>query len=354
MGVGIILLMSGLGIITYTYRNHDHAKESARSEIRYYTCPMHPQIHEEHPGHCPICGMTLVPVYKDVGAPLGAPPLQGQGFTISPERQQFAGIKTTSVIKKEAVKEIRAMGRIAFDPELAVAQKEFLEIAKNVPSLKNAATSRLRLLGMSDDEIKALEKKGKMSSDLYLPQKSDPVWIYANLYQEEMNLVTPGLEAQITLPSNSELSWTGSVKAVDPVVDPTTRTAKARIEVKPGTASLKPNTYVDVSLKIPLGEALLVPKSSVIDTGTRKIVFVVHENQQFESREIQTGPEAGDDFVVKAGLVEGDVVVSAATFLVDSESRLKAAVTTQQTTPACSEGEYWDTGMAMCMPKVGK
>ena len=120
------------------------ADESGSSTISYYTCPMHHQIHSDHPGNCPICGMRLVPVYRDVS---GGQEIEGmqtpkktgvwpairqvlekrQSATISEERQRMIGITTEPVVKKAAIHEIRTLGRVAFDPELVVAQREFVE-----------------------------------------------------------------------------------------------------------------------------------------------------------------------------------------------------------------------------------
>ena len=137
----------------------------------------------------------------------------------------------------------------------------------------------------------------------------------------------PGFPAEISLPAGSEGTFSGTVRAVDPIVDPMTRTARARIEVPGAGGVLRPDTYVNVSLKIDLGEALMIPKSALIDTGTRRVAFVVHEGRRFQSRDVKTGPEAGDDVVILDGIQEGETIVATATFLVDSESQLKAAVT---------------------------
>ena len=83
---------------------------------------------------------------------------------------------------------------------------------------------------------------------------------------------------------------------------------------------------MNVVLQIDLGEQVAIPQSAVIDTGTRKVAFVVHDGEHFQSREIKTGPEAGDDIVVLDGIQEGETVVVSSTFMVDSESQLKAAI----------------------------
>ena len=220
--------------------------------ISHYTCPMHPQIHEDHPGECPICHMKLVPVHKE-GADHKEHSDESPAVKISTERQQLIGVKTTPAERKKVTKEIRTVGRVAFDPDLAIAQREFIEISRNVPSLKKAARSRLRLLGMADQEIDELEKQKKPSASLYLPEEGGSVWIYATLFAHEMDLVKPGLKANIILPSGTQKEFEGIVRAVDPVVDAMTRSVKARIEVPEAGGVLKPETYVNVSLLIDLG-----------------------------------------------------------------------------------------------------
>lgn len=357
LSLALIIFLGGIGLTACTRKAPSGGEvEKGSGEVSHYTCPMHPHIHENTPGECPICHMRLVPVYKEMGtpAPSSEAPSSGSSVTISPERQQLIGIKTEVAQKKLVTKEIRTVGRVAFDPDLAIAQREFLGIIKNVPSLKPAAVSRLKLLGMSDEEILALEKRGRASSELYLPGAGESVWIYATLYQGELEAVKPGLEAAISFPSGSDKTFTGTVRAVDPVINPMTRSARARIEVPMAGGILRPDSFVNVFLKIDLGEAVTIPKSAVINTGTRQVAFVVHEDRNFQSRNIKTGAELGDEVVVLDGIQEGEMLVSSATFLVDSESQLKAAVSGMGAAPSCPEGQAWDTGMNMCMPKTGR
>jgi Cu(I)/Ag(I) efflux system membrane fusion protein len=311
-------------------------KPAKDPRIDHYTCPMHHQIHADHPGNCPICGMQLVPVYAegmepgssggtqiDDAASDSSQDVSGKSVMIGAEGQRAAGVKTAVVSEREAVKTIRTFGRVAFDPDLAVAQTDYVVALNTSPELKSAARRRLKLLGMSETEIARLEKSRKTSSSLYLPDGSSPPWVYATLYEDDVPLVQPGFIAEITVPSLDDRIFTGTVMAIDPIVDAATHTLRARIELKEAGLSLKLGTSVDVVLKIPLGPKVVVPKSALIDTGARRIAYVVKDGTLFTPVNVVTGAELKDDVVVIEGLKAGDVVASRALFLVDSEAQLR-------------------------------
>jgi len=113
--------------------------------------------------------------------------------------------------------------------------------------------------------------------------------------------------------------------AINPVLDPMTRTNQARVEVKNEENKLKPEMFVKARIKISLGEKLAVPETAILDTGIRKIVYVSRENGMLESRDIKTGLKVDGYYEVLEGLDEGDIVVTSGNFLIDSESRLKSA-----------------------------
>lgn len=361
IGILIGTMIAGtVGLIACSHKKPggEAGQKEEKQVIDHYTCPMHPFVHEEKPGSCPICQMKLVPVYKESSPPAPSPapmqergmPPKAEGVRISLERQQLIGVTTGPVEKKIVKKEIRTAGQVAFDPELAIAQREFVEIAKNVPSLKPAATQRLKLLGMSDLEIDKLAKKGRPQTNLYLPEEGESLWVYAPLYEYEIPYVKVGDQATLTGVSLiKELE--GTVRAIDRVIDPMTRSARARIEVPNAGGKVKPQGFLNTSIQVDLGEQLTVPKPAVIDTGSRQIVFVVHDGKNFEAREVKLGPEAGDDRVILEGVKEGEIVATSAAFLIDSESQLKAAVAGMKPIPSCPAGQIWDQGMSMCMSK---
>ena len=109
-------------------------------------------------------------------------------------------------------------------------------------------------------------------------------------------------------------------------MEPGTRTVKVRIEVANGDYALKPDMFADVVLRRELGDALFVPESAVLKPGDRQIVFLDRGDGRLEPREVQTGARVEGGYAVLSGLVEGDKVVTSANFLIDSESSLKAVL----------------------------
>ena len=106
----------------------------------------------------------------------------------------------------------------------------------------------------------------------------------------------------------------------------TTRTARVRLVFSNPNLTLTPGMYVNVILQVPLGNQLVIPVSGVLQSGTRQIVFVDRGAGYLEPRDVQLGPQAGDQYIVLKGLKAGERIVTSANFLVDSESQLQAAI----------------------------
>lgn len=121
-------------------------------------------------------------------------------------------------------------------------------------------------------------------------------------------------------------SFAGRVDQVLPQLDTTTRTARVRLVFANLGLKLMPGMFVNVALKVPLGRQLVIPASAVLQSGTRQIAFVDHGGGSLEPREVELGSRAGDDFIVLRGLKAKERIVTSATFLIDSESQLQAAV----------------------------
>ena len=152
------------------------------------------------------------------------------------------------------------------------------------------------------------------------------MWILADVYESDLATVELGMAAEVTLPYQPGRTWRGTVAFVNPTVEPGTRTVKVRIEVANEDYALKPDMFADVVLRRELGDALFVPESAVLRPGDRQIVFLDLGDGRLEPREIETGARVEGGYAVLSGLAEGDKVVTSANFLIDSESSLKAAL----------------------------
>jgi membrane fusion protein, copper/silver efflux system len=117
----------------------------------------------------------------------------------------------------------------------------------------------------------------------------------------------------------------GKISSLAPVLNKETRALQVRAIVEDREHKLKPEMFVNASINRDLGEKLAVPESAVLDTGVRKVVYVKKEDNTFEQREIKTGVQAEGYYEVLEGVCEGESVVTNGNFLIDSESRMKAA-----------------------------
>ena len=232
-------------------------------------------------------------------------------------------------------------------------------VANGSVELLAAARERLSLWDLSKEQVKEIETTGRASRvftlstplsgyvigrTAYHGMKVGPsdslfdiadlsrVWVLADVYESELPRLCLGQSATVTLSYWPDREWSGKVTYIFPTVDEKTRTVKVRIELANPKLELKPEMYAEVVLKGSPRDVLRVPDGAVLDSGTRKVVFVAQGEGRLEPREIKTGDHADGFYEVKSGLAEGDTVALGASFLVDSESRLKAALETMAPT----------------------
>lgn len=335
----------------------DLKRPAQAPKIIFYRHPMRPEITSPHPAKDEM-GMDYLPVYKEEEAGiLAASGAQAVSRVhLTKEQVGISGLRTELLIKRRLVKELRTVGRIAFDPGLAVAQEEFLTALKTREKVAQSpdpgvvaraqdvvekSRLRLRLLGMSDAEISELETAGSPQRSLVLPQ--DKAWVYADVYEYDLAWVKEGEAARVTTEAYPGEVFHGVIKAVSPVLDHATRSAKVRLEIDNPGRRLKPEMYVDVIMESAWRDAegheevLAVPQEAVLDTGVRKIVYVDAGEGMFVGREVATGPQAVDSakaaklvfYPVLRGLNEGEAVVTKGNFLIDSQSQLTSGASVQ-------------------------
>ncbi len=364
---------------------HDVAANAARA---VYQCAMHPQVISDRPGPCPICGMPLqrvelqhgasggataaaaktvkfyrhpmrpdvvsdkpakdemgmdyLPVYEDDDAPASETEVPGHAsFTLSRDRQQLIGVTRGRVTTRPLSADVRAVGRVAYDPALYRAIVDYHEALRARTTLGERAREEaragsnalvrgayLRLLqqGLSEEQVRALTRDERDPVELLLPSTS--VWVYAQVYEYEVPLVRPGQTMTVTVPSEPGRELHAKVAAVDAILDPATRTVRVRGLVATPAKELRPESFVQVRIEVPLGDLLAVPTEAVLDTGDHQIVFVVEGDGHFEPRAVTLGRAAQGYYEVLDGLRDGDEVVTSANFLIDSESRFRAALAT--------------------------
>ncbi len=311
-------------------------------KILYWTDPMIPGYKSDRPGKSPM-GMDLVPVYEEEtsSSSLSQAPEGYAQVLLSPQKQQLIGVKTTSVERRKLTKAIRTVGTIAHDPELYQAQAEYiqaiqayerskesniLEIVDQSKRLLESTKIRLKHMGLSDDLIDDMAAWKEPEHGLLFAHPGEPVWMYAQIYEYELPLVHVGQKLRVDVPSLPDEMFEGTLRAIDPMVVAATRTTRIRAQVEDLKGLLKPDMYVNVTIDIDLGETLAIPQEAVFNTGTKQIVFISKGEGLFEPRDVKIGVKAEGFFELKGGVSEGEEVVTSGNFLIDSESRLKAAL----------------------------
>ncbi|HEV2454261.1 MAG TPA: efflux RND transporter periplasmic adaptor subunit [Verrucomicrobiae bacterium] len=247
-----------------------------------------------------------------------------------------------------------------YSPELYSAEAEYLAVlnSTNDPGeqeLRDAALEKLKFFDISDTQIAALEKMREPSKTLQILAPADGfvieknvvqgqmvdagttlyrladlgiVWVYAQVYEQDLPYVQLGQEAVVKLSSLPDREFRGRVTYIYPDVDEKTRTAKVRLEFENPGYFLKPGMFVSATITSELEpSALLAPDSAVLRSGEKNTVFVALPGGKFDPHTVELGPEAEQDMVeIISGLQEGERVVTSGQFMLDSESQLREAI----------------------------
>jgi Cu(I)/Ag(I) efflux system membrane fusion protein len=259
-----------------------------------------------------------------------------------------------------------------YSPELLATQQEFINLLKwskegaasrnkevgamlsrDSNAIVEGARQRLRLWDISEDQIASIEQTGKPVRTLtvkspasgYVVQKTivrgqrvmpgeklfdiadlSTVWVVSDIFEYELPLIKAGNKAMISLSYFPGKEFSSTIEYVYPTISGDTRSAKVRFTIPNPGNKLKPQMYTNVEVKVSLGKRLLVPEDAVLDSGKRQIVYVDKGEGNFEPRTVTVGIKADGMIEIVAGLKAGERIASAATFMIDSEARLKGIV----------------------------
>ncbi len=319
-----------------------------------------------------------------------------QMLEMTPERQQLIGVVFAKVERRPLSLSLRAHGRVEVDetqvadvvlkydayveklfvsqtgqpvkagqpllvlysPDLLASEQDYLVAlhSQGVPGreqLIRAAEERLRLWGISSEQMADLRKRGKAEpritihspasgvvleknvvtgtramagNVLYRIGNLGRIWVLADLFESDAPYVQAGQPATMSLPWATGATWNGIVQFVYPTVDEKTRAVRARLAFPNAQLSFKPGMFVDVNVQVPLGNRLAVPDNALLASGEHRYAFVKRGEGRLQATEVKVGAMAGDYHEVLAGLSEGEEVATQATFLLSSEAQLRSAL----------------------------
>ena len=241
-----------------------------------------------------------------------------------------------------------------YSPELVAAQSEYLSArASHIAELESAAGARLQRFGVAAADVAALERRGapieaipvrspasgfvieknvvegaafEAGARLFRIGPLDTVWIEGEVYGSDLAALSVGQTASVSSPALPGRSADARVAAILPSLASESRTARFRLELGNGDLGLRPEMWVDVDLRVDLGERVVVPASAVIVSGERRVAFVDRGNGLLEPRLVQTGVSNVSQVEIRSGLEPGERVVSSGNFLIAAESRVQSAL----------------------------
>ena len=377
------------------------AAAATEKKILYWHDPMYPQQKFDQPGKSPFMDMQLVPVYAGGAGDEGT-------VMISPRIQQNLGVRTAAVTLGTMTPVVEAVGSVAYNerdvalvqarsngfveklyvrapldpvrknqplaeiyvPDWVAAQEEYLSakrvaatgLTELMESLLEGARQRMRLAGMTQDQIRLVESTGAVharltvnapisgvitelgaregmtimtGAALFRINGLSTVWINAEVPENIAAQVRPGNAVEVRTPALPGVIFKGRVNAILPEVALATRTLKVRIEVGNTAGRLVPGMFATINFAPNAKqETLLVPTEAVIRTGERSVVMLAQGDGRFVPVDVEVGIEAGGQTAIRKGLQAGQKVVVSGQFLIDSEASLRGTTTRMEAMPA--------------------
>ena len=365
--------------------------EATHQENTIWTCSMHPQIRQSESGQCPICGMDLIPVetqsnsdddpleikmsptamqlanvhtdFVKMSKPVKVLRLNGKvqpdERKVSSQTSHIAG-RIEKLLVNYTGEYVQKGQVIAFiySPELVTAQEELFEAYKIrdlQPALFKAAKDKLINWKLTDTQIDGILESGVPKEDfpilsdlngivtskrvnlgdhisqgqsIYEVADLSSVWVLLDIYESDISWVKLGDEVEYEVQSFPGEKFKSKIAFIDPVINPQTRVAKARVNVLNKGTRLKPEMFVSATLESPLkgnDSAIIIPKSAVMWTGERSVVYVKTKQTtglHFMMREVRLGQALGDSYLLIDGLTEGEEIAVNGTFSIDAAAQL--------------------------------
>ncbi len=353
-----------------------------------WTCSMHPHVLQPEPGDCPICGMELVPLTESTastGLEVKMSPTAMQLASVrtakvggaSNNKQVHLNGKIYTNESKVFTQTSHIKGRIEqininftgekvtkgqviakiYSPELVTAQEELFEAYKlkdTYPELLEATKSKLRNWKLTNAQINSIlksqapqlsfpiladitgvvtDKKINLGDHimeggaLYEIADLSTVWVLFDVYESNLQWVKEGESIEFEVQAYPGEKFSGSVVFIDPVIDPATRVARARIEMDNKNGKFKPEMLVSGNLtSSAIGESVLsVPKTAVMWTGERSVVYIKRTHQTgvaFQMRQVVLGADLGEAYAIVSGLEKGEEIAVQGTFSIDAAAQL--------------------------------
>ncbi|OIM99341.1 efflux transporter periplasmic adaptor subunit [Idiomarina sp. MD25a] len=373
-----------------------------------YVCPMHSEVTQHEPGQCPICGMDLVlkssqkMTMEHAQHSSAMTPL----FEVSQQQQQAIKLSTTTATRQALKPKLMVQGEVqwaeneqihvhprakgwteklyvdvegaqvtkgeplyqVYAPELVVAQDDYLQLlnslqqvgsAEKQASFKQRGRTRLKLLGMSDEQIARLErtKETRYTVDYFAPQSGyvtalniqegmyimpeqsvmtisgqQALWLMLDIPQRYRNQVEAGQTVHIA--SNSvQGHWMGMIDYIYPDIDNATQTLRARVPLQVGSATLAVGSWLNAQVEVAtLEPAVVIPVSSLIQVGQQNRVVVKASDNEFTVKSVKVGMRVGDQVQILSGLAAGEKVVTNGQFMLDSEASMQGLLPAQDAT----------------------
>ncbi len=342
----LVLVLAGLllgwlifGGNSHDDHSHEHEHEHSDQGVHVeFTCSMHPQVRQDEPGDCPICGMDLIPVSDDDDFQGDDPFL----FTMREGYSTWANVQTQSVKAIHTGTTIRLTGKITVDerekqiiaahfpgrieylytdytglfigkgeklatmysPEMMQAQQELILSAaskESQPRMYQAARKRLKLFNLTETQVNRIEESGQVSATTdvyatrsgYLTQRVvsegdyvrtgqtlfviaglGNVWVELDAYENQLGQIYIGQQVKFVVPAHPGTEFSGRVEFVDPFINHQTRTARVRLTVSNPNNILMPGMLVNAHLTGAVKHRLVIPETAVLWTGKRSVVYV--------------------------------------------------------------------------------